>query len=158
MQVGNSQKTRIIYFQFLERLPTDLGCLSSLQQLHIWHCTKLVELLSSICNLFQLQELNLWHCSNLKCLPKDFNKLIKLFELITNNCDKLEWWELDQSSILKKLKDIGCRMQFFCVMYDIGDLIQLIDDGAHTYKIIQVIKKKHIPCIRLINLLWSGKL
>ncbi len=135
------KKLELQNFQFLKRLPTDLGCFSSLQQLHIWHCTKVVELPSTICNLFQLQEMNLWHSNNLKHLPKDFNKLIKLFELITCGCDKLEWWEPNQSSILKKFKDIGCRMQLFCVMYDIDDLIQLIDDGAPTNKRIQVIKE-----------------
>jgi Leucine-rich repeat (LRR) protein len=39
------------HFEFLERLPTYLGYLSSLQQLRIFYCTKLVELPSSICNL-----------------------------------------------------------------------------------------------------------
>jgi hypothetical protein len=78
-------------FQFLERVPTNLGCLFSLQQLHIWYCTKLVKLPSSICNLFQLQELHLWHCNSLKRLPRDFHKLITLSELITKGCEKLEW-------------------------------------------------------------------
>ncbi len=83
----------------------------------------------------------LYKCSSLERLPKDFNKLIKLSKLTTEGSDKLEWWEPDQSSILRKLNDIGCRMGLFTVVYDTDNLIQLINDGAHIEKITQFIIK-----------------
>jgi len=140
-----------------------MGCLSSLQKLHLKHCTKLVELPSSICNLFQLQEMVSDNCNNLECLSKDLKKLTKLSRFYTS-CVKLEWWEPDQSSILRKFKDIGCRMHLLYIQRDTNDLIQLIDDGARRNKIIQFVKKtqsrKLSPSTSYDeeSFLWLGKL
>jgi hypothetical protein len=60
----------------------------------------------------------------------------------------LEWWEQDQTSILKKFKDIVCKLDVLPIEEKIRSL-QLIDVRANTYEIIQFIKKivqSKTPC------------
>ncbi|XP_057990281.1 disease resistance protein RUN1 [Hevea brasiliensis] len=74
----------------LESLPSSIGNLKRLEELHLAECSRLVTIPSSIGELKCLEKLFLPNCSNLASLPESIKQLSKLKRLNLRSCERLK--------------------------------------------------------------------
>ncbi|XP_057990215.1 disease resistance protein TAO1-like, partial [Hevea brasiliensis] len=74
----------------LESLPSSIGNLKRLEELHLAECSRLMTIPSSIGELKCLEKLFLPNCSNLASLPESIKQLSKLKRLNLRSCERLK--------------------------------------------------------------------
>ncbi|CAM6037255.1 unnamed protein product [Sphagnum compactum] len=98
--------------QGLEELPTSIGELEKLKNLHLGFCS-FKKLPDSLTRLKMLVVLDLGNCANLNCLPQYIGYLQMLVTLNLFQCSALEYLPISTSHLkqLKSLNLLGCGNQ-----------------------------------------------
>jgi Leucine-rich repeat (LRR) protein len=89
----------------LQELPTSIGQLNALQNLHLWGCPKLQELPTSIGQLNVVQNLDLWGCPKLQELPTSIGQLSALQNHSYDIHGARMLWKLKEARILTNFID-----------------------------------------------------
>ena len=107
----------------LERLPSELCSLTSLEELWLIGCKQLIELPHNIKALSRLKSLSLWNCQSLQCLP-ELPPSIQFFN--ANNCTSLRTIFSLKAALSLDLADISFKN---CMRLDKHSLHDIMEDG-----------------------------
>ncbi|KAI3827272.1 hypothetical protein L1987_01344 [Smallanthus sonchifolius] len=95
----------------LEQLPSDLGTLECLEELHLTYCSVLQDIPNNLCNMNSLKRLCLSYCILLEKLPEELGRLECLEELDLTGCRSLR----DIPNSICKMKRLMYLYLRFCI-------------------------------------------
>ncbi|KAI3724883.1 hypothetical protein L1987_64650 [Smallanthus sonchifolius] len=98
----------------LEQLPSDLGRLECLEELHLTRCSVLQDIPNNLCNMNSLKRLHLSYCILLEKLPEELGLLECLEELDLTGCRSLR----DIPNSICKMKRLMYLYLRFCIQVE----------------------------------------